>query len=99
MSTNIVPTSAESEGVTEKQKIQTRGKGKKPFKLSEDPEYTKNYYHRVRAVKYHCPNCAKLVARDKMWRHVKTAFCARHSKDPEEVAKIKEQYAKDREGH
>ena len=99
MSTNIVPTSAESEGVTEKQKLPTRGKGKKPFKLTEDPEYTRDYYYRVRAIKYPCSNCAKLVARDKMWRHVKGPFCARHSKDPEEVARIKEQYAKDREGH
>ena len=47
MSTNIVPTSAESEGVTEKPKLPTRGKSKKPFKLTEDPAY-----YRVYALEY-----------------------------------------------
>ena len=90
MSTNIDT----PEIIPEKRKIPPRGKGKKPFKLTEDPDYNKNYYHRVRAIKSPCSNCARLVAAGKMWRHVKTPFCARHSKDPEEVAKIEEQHAK-----
>ena len=69
-----------------------RGPGKKEHKLTYDPKYFANYYTEKRSVKVHCENCARMVCKGKMYRHVKLPICARHSKDPEEVQTIKEQY-------
>ena len=69
-----------------------RGPGKKEYKLTYDPKYFANYYTAKRAVKVHCENCARLVCRGKMYRHIQLPICARHSKDSEEVQKIKAEY-------
>ena len=69
-----------------------RGPGKKEYKLTHDPKYYANYYSLKRSVKVHCENCARLVCKGKMYRHVQLPICARHSKDPEEVQKIKDAY-------
>ena len=73
-----------------------RGKGKKPYKLTEDPEYmkqyAKKYYHEKRSAPVPCDNCGRLVCRAKIYRHVKTILCARHSKEPLEIEKIKEEH-------
>ena len=69
-----------------------RGPGKKEYKLTHDPKYYANYYSLKRSVKVHCENCARLVCKGKMYRHVQLPICARHSKDPEEVHKIKDAY-------
>ena len=71
-----------------------RGKGKKLYKLTEDPEYVRwyalNYYHAKRSAPVPCDNCGRLVCRAKLYRHVKTLLCARHSKEPLEIEKIQE---------
>jgi hypothetical protein len=69
-----------------------RGPGKKEYKLTHDPKYYANYYSLKRSVKVHCENCARLVCKGKMYRHVQLPICTRHSKDPEEVQKIKDAY-------
>ena len=69
-----------------------RGPGKKEYKLTYDPKYYANYYTAKRSIKVHCENCARLVCRGKLYRHVQLPICARHSKDPEEVQKIKDEY-------
>ena len=73
-----------------------RGKGKKPFKLTEDPAYYRvyalKYYHAKRATPTHCENCGKLVCLAKMPRHIQTSICARNFKDSYEIESIKEAY-------
>ena len=65
---------------------------KKEYKLTYDPKYYANYYMATRSTKVHCENCARLVGRGKLYRHIQLPICARHSKDPEEVQKIKDEY-------
>ena len=69
-----------------------RGKGKKPYKLTEDPEYMKQYalkyYHAKRSAPVPCNNCGRLVCRAKLYRHVQTLLCARHTKEPLEIERI-----------
>ena len=73
-----------------------RGEGKKLIKLTEDPEYMKQYalkdYHAKRSAPIPCDNCGKLVCCSKIRRHVKTLLCARRSKDPLEIERIKEEH-------
>ena len=73
-----------------------RGKGKKLIKLTEDPDYAKNYalkyYHEHRSAPFHCENCGKLVCKAKMYRHIQTPFCARNTKESMEIESIKEAY-------
>ena len=73
-----------------------RGKGKKLIKLTEDPNYTREYalkyYHAKRSAPTHCENCAKLVSRAKMYRHIQTPICVRNTKEATEIEQIKEAY-------
>ena len=70
-----------------------RGKGKKLIKLTANlTEYHNNYYHQKRSAPVHCENCAKLVCRAKIYRHVQTLSCARNTKDQTEIESIKEAY-------
>ena len=68
-----------------------RGKGKKPFeeKKSLQPDYFLNYHNEKRAVIVICDNCGRQTTRGKLYRHVKTLYCARHTKDPGEIEQIK----------
>ena len=71
-----------------------RGKGKKPYKLTEDPEYmkqyAKKYYHDKRSAPIPCDNCGKMVCKAKIYRHVQTPICSRNTKDALEIESIKE---------
>ena len=69
-----------------------RGKGKKPYKLTEDPQYQLKYYHRMRSAPLPCENCGKLVSKAKLYRHVQTPICARDTKDETEIEQIKEKH-------
>ena len=73
-----------------------RGKGKKPIKLTEDPEYFKRYalkyYHAKRSAPVPCDNCGKMICMSKIQRHTKTSICARNAKDPLEIEMIKEKH-------
>ena len=78
--------------IVEEKPRRRRGPGKKEYKLTYDPKYYANYYMAKRSTKVHCENCARLVCRGKLYRHIQLPICARHSKDPEEVQKIKDEY-------
>ena len=70
--------------------VPPRGKGKKEHKLTEDPHYFAKYYMTKRSIKSPCANCGRLVGRGKLYRHIKTPYCERHSKDSVEIEKLKE---------
>ena len=71
-----------------------RGKGKKPYKLTEDPEYMKQYalkyYREKRSAPVPCNNCGRMVCKAKIYRHVQTSICSRNTKDALEIEAIKE---------
>ena len=69
-----------------------RGPGKKEYKLTYDPKYYANYYMAERSTKVQRDNCARLVCRGKLYRRIQLPISARHSKDPEEVQRIKDEY-------
>ena len=69
-----------------------RGPGKKPIKLTQDPKYHADYWMAKRSIKTPCGNCGRTVVIGKMYRHIQTPLCKRHSKDPEEVQKIKDEF-------
>ena len=70
-----------------------RGPGKKEIKLTQQQGYSAEYWMAKRSVRVHCDNCARLVCKGKMYRHLQTPLCFRHSKDPDEVEQIKQGYA------
>ena len=66
-----------------------RGPGKKEIKITQQPSYSKDYWNATRSMKMMCENCGRMVVKGKMYRHVKTPICARHTKTPEEIQRLK----------
>ena len=69
-----------------------RGPGKKPIKLTQQPTYAKDYWNAKRSPAIPCDNCGRMVCKGKIYRHIQTPLCKRHSKPPEEVQKIKDEF-------
>ena len=66
-----------------------RGPGKKEIKITQQPSYYKDYWSANRSMKMMCENCGRSVVKGKMYRHVKSPICARHTKTPEEIQRLK----------
>ena len=71
-----------------------RGPGKKEVKLTHNPDYFNEYYRKFRSKPCVCENCGRVLSKAKMHRHVKTLYCARYAKDPEEIRHIVATYFK-----
>ena len=72
-----------------------RGVGKKPFeeKSSLQPGYALQYYNEKRNVPILCSNCGRETTKAKLHRHVKTLYCARHTKDIGEIEQLQKAFA------
>ena len=72
-----------------------RGVGKKPFeeKVSLQSGYWLQYYNEKRNVPILCSFCGRETTKAKLHRHVKTLYCARHTKDPGEIEILQKAFA------
>ncbi len=71
-----------------------RGPGRKEIKLTHNPDYFNEFYRKSRSKPCVCENCGRVLTKAKMFRHVKTLYCARHTKDPDEIRDIASLYFK-----
>ena len=87
-----IPTENWNEWTTQTKRM--RGPGKKEVKLTHNPDYFNEYYRKFRSKPCVCENCGRVLSKAKMHRHVKTLYCARYAKDPEEIRHIVATYFK-----
>ena len=71
-----------------------RGRAKNLLKKSSlQPGYALQYYNEKRNVPILCSNCGRETTKAKLHRHVKTLYCARHTKDIGEIEQLQKAFA------